>query len=324
MEQQQPFRSRPFVISREEFDKDWETIDADAERVLQPDEWEPIDATTTTTAKPFSWANELGLNEPTDSRMVGFLRGAGGAAVDMVQGAAAPTSQMIYQGGDLIRRNLGMNRIIDKPEVQAAMTAPDSVAGKIGEYGPAVAALAQGGAQLASKVLPNVNRAKAGFQTVMQAAREIPLNLKAPGDAALRISELSERGGTMPKAVRDFLKYATDPNKPQMTYEVARDFASNISRLSANEYQRLTPVMAREVANLRVALNESVAEAAKAAGKGAEYKAAMREYANAMRLRDAVSEAGRRIKTGAPIAAAGGGAYWLTRKVLSLLSEATP
>jgi hypothetical protein len=36
----------------------------------------------------------------------------------------------------------------------------------------------------------------------------------------------------MPMAVRKFLNRITDPEKAQMNYEEARDFASNISRLS--------------------------------------------------------------------------------------------
>lgn len=296
--------------------------------VADPNEWEVVDDlqvvddTTEATPperKPFSWSDELGLNTPTDSRVTGFLKGAGGAAVDMVQGAAAPTAQLIYEGGDLIRRNLGMERVIERPEVQAAMDAPNTVAGKIGEYGPAAAGVAQAGTAIATKAIPSAARAGQTFKDVMGAAKNVPVDLKAPGDVALRIMDLADRGGSMPKAVRDFLKLSTDPNKQQMTYEVARDLASNISRLSVNEFQRLTPVMAREVANLRVALNESVAKAAQAAGKGAEYKSAMSEYARAMRLRDAVDEVVKSAKKGVPYATGAGVGYWLTRKITSAL-----
>ena len=71
----------------------------------------------------------------------------------------------------------------------------------------------------------------------------------------------------MPQAVRQFLARVTDPDQGQLTFGEARDFASNISRLSANETQRLTPVIAREVANMRVALNQSLAQTAGQAGK---------------------------------------------------------
>lgn len=299
-------QQRPFVATDP---SEWEVVQ---------DEYEVVDDAPLPPAdrQKLSWADELGLNTPDSSPMMGFLKGAGGAAVDMLQGAAAPTAQMIYGGGDLIRRGLGMERIIDKPYVQAAMDAPDTVAGKIGEYGPAVAGLGQLAANVGSKLLPNAARAGRNFQNVMGAARNIPINVEGPGNVALRIEELAQRGGSMPKAVRDFL----NTKKSAMTYEVARDFASNISRLSVNEMGRLTPVMAREVANLRVALNQSVAEAAKQAGKLPEYKAAMREYAQAMKIRDAVDAAVKGAKKAAlPAAGAAGAGYWLTRELKGLL-----
>jgi hypothetical protein len=47
--------------------------------------------------------------------------------------------------------------------------------------------------------------------------------------------------------------------------------------------------VAREVANLRVTLNKSIAETAKAAGKTEEYLQAMKEYSQAMRIRGVVN-----------------------------------
>ena len=111
----------------------------------------------------------------------------------------------------------------------------------------------------------------------MGAAEHLPVNVNDAGQVALRIQDLAQRGGSMPQAVRQFLARVTDPDQGQLTFGEARDFASNISRLSANETQRLTPVIAREVATMRVALNQSLAQTAGQAGKGAEYAQAMTE-----------------------------------------------
>ena len=43
------------------------------------------------------------------------------------------------QGGDLIRRGLGMDRVIDRPAVQRAITAPPSAAGQVGRIAGDVA-----------------------------------------------------------------------------------------------------------------------------------------------------------------------------------------
>lgn len=173
----------------------------------------------------------------------------------------------------------------------------------------------------AAEAIPTTAKAGAKFQEVMGAARHFPVDVNAPGQVALRINELAERGGSMPMAVRKFLNRVTDPNKPGMVYEEARDFASNISRLSANEFQRLTPVVAKEVAALRVTLNQAVAQAASKAGKGKEYAQAMNEYARAMRLKKAVDAAVEGAKRAVPLATAGGVGYWLTAKVRQALGE---
>lgn len=179
------------------------------------------------------------------------------------------------------------------------------------------------GASAALQAMPRVSRAAGNFQTVMNAAKDVPVDIEAPGKAALATMQLADRGGTMPRAVNKFIQYVTDPKRGDFTYAEARDFASNISRLSASDYQKLTPVMARSVADLRVALNQSVADAAQQAGKGAEYRAAMTEYAQAMRVRDAIDAAVAGAKRGLPYASAtavgAGVGAWLTSRVRSLL-----
>lgn len=166
--------------------------------------------------------------------------------------------------------------------------------------------------------VPTVAKAGAKFQDVMSAARSIPIDVNAPGAVALRIQQLAERGGSMPMAVRKFLGRITDPQQAPMAYEEARDFASNISRLSVNEFGRLTPAVAREVSNLRVTLNKSVAQAANQAGKGKEYAQAMNEYARAMKLRDAVDAATKGAKRALPYAGAAGAGTWLTKEIMSM------
>lgn len=273
--------------------------------------------------KPPTWADQLGLNRPTDSMIMGFNRGFGGAAVDLLQGAVANVVNRVGRGGDPKLRE-----ILNAPpvaETADAMQAPDNFAGQMGGLVPTVAEMAipgpgvVKGGKAAVGLIPNAARAGEKFQEVMGAAKNIPIDVKDVGDAALRIQQLADRGGSMPLAVRKLLNRLTDPNKAAMTYEESRDFASNISRLSINEFGRLTPNVAREVANLRVTLNQANAKAAELAGKGAEYKSAMREYAQAMKLRDAVDAAIKGAKKSLPIATAAGAGYWLTRQIRSAL-----
>jgi len=97
-----------------------------------PSGFDPKRAAAIVRRQSETWADRAGLNEPTDSRVRGFLRGSGAAAADMVEGAASGLMSTAFHGGDLIRRSLGMERVIDSPEAQQAMRAPASVAGTIG------------------------------------------------------------------------------------------------------------------------------------------------------------------------------------------------
>lgn len=56
----------------------------------------------------------------------------GDTAADLAGGVRAGVANTIYGGGDVIRRTLGMERVIERPEVKAAMTPPNSTPGKIG------------------------------------------------------------------------------------------------------------------------------------------------------------------------------------------------
>lgn len=70
---------------------------------------------------PQHWSERLGLQNPIAT-----------GVVDAAEGAASGLASTVFQGGDMIRRGLGMERAIDKPEVQQAMSAPDSLMGKAG------------------------------------------------------------------------------------------------------------------------------------------------------------------------------------------------
>lgn len=70
------------------------------------------------------------------------ISGAGEAVIDAGKGALAGAASTVLHGGDLIRRGLGMDRVIETPQAQAWMTPPDSAAGKVGFYGEQAAEFA--------------------------------------------------------------------------------------------------------------------------------------------------------------------------------------
>ena len=197
-------------------------------------------------------------------------------------------------------------------------TTPTTTAQHAGKLGEQIAEVAVP-VGLAANAIPRAGRAATKFQQVMSAAKDVPVNATVPGEAALRIAQLGERGGTTPRAVTQFLRRVTDPAKAPMVYGEARDFASNISRLSADEFKRLTPVIQREMGTLRTSLNTAVGDAADQVGMKAPYESAMKEYASAAKLksyRDVLMDA---LKRGAlPAAGVAGAGYWLGSKARGL------
>lgn len=70
-----------------------------------------------------TWAERL--NIPTHARPY----------MDIFEGAAAGIMSTAVHGGDILRRFVGADRIIDRPDVQRLITPPPTVGGKIGFYG---------------------------------------------------------------------------------------------------------------------------------------------------------------------------------------------
>jgi hypothetical protein len=157
-----------------------------------------------------------------------------------------------------------------------------STADAIGRMGVAGAAAGVMGAiPEAIGAIPTTAKAGPLFQQVMSKAKDVPVDVNPAGEHALRIAQLAERGGRLPKPVSDFLRYATNPDKPPMTFEVARDFAKSLGRLSVNERNAMIPEVQREVAIMAGKLSKSVADAAGKAGVGQAHAEAMTQYARA-------------------------------------------
>lgn len=138
-----------------------------------------------------------------------------------------------------------------------------------------------------SNAIPSTERAIGNFQQVMYAAKNNPVQVTDELSSALsRYQQLVDNGGGRSMAVSKLINRVTDPSRGPLNYQDARDFASNISRLSADEFNRLTPVMKQQIGAIRVALNNTVGNTAEAAGQGTAYKSAMSEFARGSKLNE--------------------------------------
>lgn len=98
---------------------DWQTVDDGDWKTVDLQEEKPP---STAIAAPPTWANKLRIMSPQ-----------GRLALDLAEGITSGAASTLFHGGDLVRRALGMERVIDRPEVQQAITAPPSIAGKMGK-----------------------------------------------------------------------------------------------------------------------------------------------------------------------------------------------
>lgn len=78
-----------------------------------------------------TWSEKIGIDSTKHPILEPIVRNA----TDVAEGVASGAASTLFHGGDIIRRGLGMQRVIDKPEVQHAMTAPPTTAGTIGKVG---------------------------------------------------------------------------------------------------------------------------------------------------------------------------------------------
>lgn len=151
----------------------------------------------------------------------------GDTAVDLAKGVGAGLATTVYGGGDLIRRAVGMERIIDQPDVKAAMTPPESLPGKLGYHGEQIGEffLPTGLVGKAGKVAEVV---KAGALTAAQSggdplATGLSAGLSAiPGEAilaktskALKSSALETMAGSL-KATKEWAKIESEKLAPEM------------------------------------------------------------------------------------------------------------
>jgi len=210
--------------------------------------------------------------------------------IDVAKGIGKSALNTVYQGGDLIRRGLGMERIVDTPAVQA-VTQPANPAQSLGrtvETAAEMLPVASAGIR-AAKATPGLvarglgiskTRAVANLESAAKAAKDVIVDVNAPGEAAIRIMGLRDTGAKgVPMVVNRFVQRITDPAKGPVTFEEARKFYSNLSRLSVNERNAMNGTVKYEVGGLVRALSDEITKAAGAVGKADDYTAGVSEYA---------------------------------------------
>jgi hypothetical protein len=164
----------------------------------------------------------------------------------------------------------------------SAVGANEDQAALAGDIGGAVGGAAALGSGKVLEKFPSVERAGQTFQSVSKSANGHTVSVTPElSDALFKYQNLVDSGGSRSLAVSKLLNRLTSPDKGPLTYEEARLFQSNISRLSADETQRLTPVMKRQVGQIAGELNKAVENTTASVGQLDNFRSAMKEYSQA-------------------------------------------
>lgn len=238
---------------------------------------------------------EWAQKHPVVGPIVRFLDATGGAAMSApeaivkgITGAvkSATTGQKYPLAQTLLEAGQGW---ADPKVRQGALSVlPEALGVGAGNVaaGEAVPAAISAGASAVKSALPSAARAGAAFQDIKTTVGSVPIDTGKFSDSALELYTQSQRGATLPKAVRDLVNRATKPEGTPLTYSEAKDFQSNISSLSANQRMSLNPKTMRLVGQLNQDLKSALEDAADTAGKGEQFQKAMKEYHNAMQIQD--------------------------------------
>jgi hypothetical protein len=212
-----------------------------------------------------------------------------------------------FVGPDLIRAGEQAGGDESKPYLSRVMDAAKDpgVMGTLGGAAIKAAPLALGGVDSLAEDRPLIgrlpSRAHAGeiLQDIRNQAQDVPLIPRNTMPAVERLSELKDAGGKSATPLNALskrtTKYMTPSTKgvPQepILFPEARDIYSNVSEVTRQSPLQtlmgrgLKPTMLRQAGIVKSSLNADLTDAANSIGRGEDYTGAMKEYANASKLR---------------------------------------
>jgi hypothetical protein len=257
--------------------------------------------------------------QPGDGGVVGALKnfGAGGADVVRSLGHAAmhplesltpstpqqgesnkPVSQQLKDSGSQIASDA--SNVIHNPMRTAGRIGTGLLAGEAG-----------GAALRAGAEVPNLipTRAKAGamFDSLNKDLANQPVNLTRAAQPLQRVTEIGERGSTLPAPVNKLLQRSQ--GVAPMTFPEARDYQGSLSDLSASDKLAMNGRVRGGVAQLNKSLYDDLHDAASQAGRGDDYAKAMTDYRRASQIRNTATNVGNAVKKVAIPAVVGAGLY---------------
>jgi hypothetical protein len=267
--------------------------------------WKPVNAAAPAPEPPSllrTMTNNFNANtqgaQPGDSGLKGFVENIGQGGGQVLRSLAHPIDTATSMAHSLMHP-------IDTAhaEVDAARSDPSRFIGNaIGQVGTGgilgdAASGALKGVGAAVDAIPSTTRAGANFESLNSDLANTPVPLNATLKPLQRITEIGERGSTLPTAVSKLLQRSQ--GIADMTFPEARDFQSSLSDLSATDKMAMGGRVSGGLKQLSKALYTDIQDAAENAGRGDDYAQAMKEYRQASGLKDMAKSAGKLAMKGA-------------------------
>lgn len=192
-----------------------------------------------------------------------------------------------------------------------------AVAETAGQFGAGILGL-KGGAKLAD-ILPNAERAGNVINTITGTLKNTSVPVFDATAEAGRAMQLGDAGMTPPPVIRKFYARVTNPEKPPLNLEEARDLYTSGSKTTAKVWSELAAPQQRQTALFTKALGQNIADAVDSVqpGSGQQLQQALDEYHHAMMISSGLKgtattmgkSAIRAVPWGAGAAAGGGTVY---------------
>ncbi len=236
---------------------------------------------------------------------MGVIRSLPSAGLDVAKGVIKGLGRTAYDAA---------SGVLPMPEPVTnkihALTEPSNTVQRMGSFAPDIAMLAAPGGLISHGIeaLPSTARAGANFTRAMQVAKDVPVDVSKYAQPVLRARQLNQvAGDPMAPVLRKAFQTIMPTTQPT-TYENARILASSAGRKAQQTAMggKLTGEMGRRLSETARGLDEATAEAAQKAGVGDIHNSAMKEYRNAMRLKEGAKTA---AKIAVPAAIGSGLAY---------------
>ena len=201
-----------------------------------------------------------------------------------------------------------------RPDIQAAMDQSEADGSTFGQSPFLGNPLALVGA---AKKVPGIVakglgiskvRAGANMQSALEAAKDVRVGMDKVVPGIERAKELVTAGSNRSQVIHKLEMAIKKSQDGSLSTREAQDFVSTASRMSSNEFGRLSPVMQRQVSEVASALRQSLTDAAGTVGKGEQYTAGVREYSRAAQ---AAKYAKKAAKAAAGAAGLGAAYSWI-------------